>query len=56
MIRWLSGNSCSRKPGRDVNSIVLSFIKDFVVLKVKINFKELIKYKKERVWAKGFFV
>ena len=56
MIRWWRGYSCCRKAGRDSKLNVSSFIKGFFVLKVVINFRELIRKKKlGRVWVKGSF-
>ena len=45
MIRLWSGYSSIRKAGKDLKSNVSGFIKRFFVLKVEIDFRELIRKK-----------
>ena len=49
MIRWWRENSYSRKAGRDLKSNVSGFIEKFFVLKVEIDFRELIRKGLRRV-------
>ena len=53
MIWWWMWYICSRKAGRNLKSNVSGFVKDFFVLKVDIDFRELIRKMSWRVWIKG---
>ena len=55
MIRWLRGYSCSRKARRNLKLNVSGFIKDFFVLKLGIDFRELIRKSRARFGWKGFW-
>ena len=53
-IRWWRGYSW-RKAGIDLKLTVSGFIKDFFVLKVEIDFRELKRISRERFGLKGFW-